>query len=78
VVGGVRRPYCVVVWVVTIALFVYVTRHNVLDANLRSSPGGRAITATMRDWHAVILTAWYLAIAGLILQHFWWYWSDLA
>jgi hypothetical protein len=32
----------------------------------------------VRDWHGILLTAWYLAIGALILERFWWYWSDLA
>ena len=74
---GALCPYCMVVWVVTIPLFWYTTLHN-LRTGLLPTPArlSRAI-AGASNYHGVILTAWYLVIAGLITRRFWDYWSTL-
>ncbi|MFI5593214.1 vitamin K epoxide reductase family protein [Amycolatopsis sp. NPDC051758] len=61
-------PYCMVVWVVTIAIFWYTTLHN-----LRTSRIGVAL----RRFHSGILALWYVVIVALILQQFWSYWRTL-
>jgi uncharacterized membrane protein len=59
---GALCPYCVVVWAVTIPIFWYTTLRNI-------RPGFQ--------FHSVVLILWYLVIAGLVLQAFWFYWSSL-
>jgi uncharacterized membrane protein len=71
---GALCPYCMVVWVVTIALFWYTTLHN---ARSLSSPAARRAVAAAASYHGVVLTAWYLAIAALVGARFWDYWSTL-
>ncbi len=69
-------PYCMVVWAVTIPIFWYTTLHTLQRGHL-PLPGGRAVIATLARFHSLVLTLWYLAIVGLILQAFWNYWTSL-
>ena len=74
---GALCPYCMVVWVVTIPLFLYVTLHN-LRATRPSTPRPlRGIAAFAIEYHGLILTIWYLTITGLITKRFWDYWVTL-
>ena len=70
---GALCPYCMVVWVVTIPLFLFVTLHNVRTGGL---PGGRAVRV-VDEYRGVVLTGWYLVIAALIAKRFWDYWETL-
>jgi len=70
-------PYCLVVWVVTIAVFVYVTRFNVLAGHLGLRGRWEQAATGVFDLHGVVLTTWYLVFVALIGQRFWWYWSDV-
>lgn len=67
---GALCPYCMVVWVVTIPIFWYTTLHSF--RRRRALLAGKLAT-----YHGVVLTVWYLAIAGLIAQRFWDYWQSL-
>ena len=69
-------PYCMVVWVVTIPLFWYTTLHNDRAGHLRVL-GPRRAARLAAEYHGVVLTAWYLAVAALIANRFWDYWSGL-
>ena len=69
---GALCPYCMVVWVVTILIFVYTTRRNLSTAR-RVAPALRSVS----EYQPVILTGWYLAIATLVAVRFWDYWSSL-
>jgi uncharacterized membrane protein len=67
-------PYCMVVWVVMIALFWYTALRTAL-----ASPRPRAarLITVASTYHTTWLTVWYLAIAALIAQRFWDYWVTL-
>ncbi|MBM7791011.1 vitamin K epoxide reductase family protein [Tenggerimyces flavus] len=65
---GALCPYCMVVWVVTIPIFWYVTLFN-----LRRQRWARILIEN----HAVVLTVWLLGILGLIVLRFWDYWVSL-
>lgn len=67
-------PYCVVVWIVTIALFWFLTLHCMEQGVLRLPRGVHDI---VRDTHWMLLAAWYAVIALLVLTRFWDYWSSL-
>lgn len=71
---GALCPYCMVVWVVTIAAFWYTTLHNLSTGNLGF---GRSAGAALGRFHSVVLVVWYLVIVVLILQAFWSYWRTL-
>ncbi|MEV4132809.1 vitamin K epoxide reductase family protein [Dactylosporangium sp. NPDC049742] len=65
---GALCPYCMAVWVVTIAVFWYVTLHNL---------GGRPIVDAVARFHSTILTAWLLLLTALIGAEFWDFWRTL-
>lgn len=67
-------PYCMVVWAVTIPIFIYVTVHNVQAGHIPAPT--RARNALVRN-KAAILLVWYAAVVVLILVKFWDYWSSL-
>jgi len=67
-------PYCAVVWVVTIALFWYVTLHCLKRG---ITPAPRGLRILVLDTHWMLLGAWYGVIALLVLTRFWPYWSSL-
>ncbi|MET8339921.1 vitamin K epoxide reductase family protein [Streptosporangium canum] len=74
---GALCPYCMVVWAVTIPVFWYVTLAN-LEAGRIPLPGSaRRAAFWAARYHTVVLTLWLLAIVGLILQRFWYYWITL-
>ena len=70
-------PYCMVVWVVTIPLFWYTTLHNLRAGHVRLPRTADRAASLGQTYHGVILTSWYLVIAGLVAQRFWDYWSTL-
>ncbi|GIJ79135.1 Uncharacterized membrane protein [Micromonospora phaseoli] len=67
-------PYCMVVWVVTIAIFLYTTLRNLRQLP-PSSPLARL--AGLASYHSFVLVAWYAVILLAILVRFWDYWSSL-
>lgn len=62
---GALCPWCIVVWVVTIPLFVQVTGRN-----LSVWYQGSALTRIVIDWHVLITALWFIAIATAILFTF--------
>ncbi|GAA4838106.1 vitamin K epoxide reductase family protein [Saccharopolyspora rosea] len=72
---GALCPYCMVVWVVTIALFWYTTVHNFREGHFGS--GARPVGVALGRVHSVVLVVWYLVIVALILARFWDYWVTL-
>ena len=62
-------PYCMVVWVMTITAFVYVTAHNIAEGRLP------AATFVVR-YHGVILTTWLAILTLLIGEAFWDHWRS--
>ncbi len=73
---GALCPYCMVVWVVTIAAFWYTTLHNFERGHLPAGPARPAVLGGIR-LHTVVLVLWYLVFVALILQAFWSYWITL-
>jgi uncharacterized membrane protein len=68
-------PYCMVVWVVTIVAFWYVTLRNA-DDHITGGTARKILNGVL-SIHSLIPVVVMLAIVGLILEHFWWYWSTL-
>ncbi|MEU6719308.1 vitamin K epoxide reductase family protein [Nonomuraea sp. NPDC046802] len=65
---GALCPYCMVVWVVTVVVFWYVSLANVEAGRIRVSEGlGRVAVR----YHTVVVMLWVLAVAGLIVARFW-------
>jgi uncharacterized membrane protein len=70
-------PFCVVVWAVVIALFVYVTRYNLLEGNIKVKESLKKASVWFCENAWFIVTLWYLAIFVAILNRFWYYWKTL-
>ena len=68
---GALCPYCMVVWVVTLALLVVVS-----SIALRPLAGHKVLDG-LYQWRWPLYAAWVTAIALLILDRFWSYWSTL-
>lgn len=73
---GALCPYCMVVWVVTIAIFTYTTLHN-LERQYLPTGGARSAVLGLTRFHTLAVVLWYLVIVALILQAFWSYWTTL-
>ena len=71
---GALCPYCMVVWVVTIPIFWYVTVHNLQAGHL---PAPASLRRSVVRNRGLVLAAWYLVVAGLVLVRFWEYWASL-
>jgi uncharacterized membrane protein len=67
-------PWCFVVWMVTIPVFWYITLYNLQEQNIRLPS---RLSIFLRLHHGNILVVWYLVMFGILLQHFWYYWSTL-
>ena len=72
---GALCPYCMVVWVVTITAFWYITLHNLTGGRFPISSGWRGVAVAR--YHSAILVGWFLVITGLIAHAFWPYWVSL-
>ena len=70
-------PFCIVVWAVVIALFVYVTRYNLLEGNIKVKKSFQALSRWFCENAWFIVALWYLAIFVAILNRFWYYWKTL-
>ncbi len=74
---GALCPYCIVVWVVTITLFWYVTLYNLDRGHLPAPPPLRPAVAVLARYHTLALTLWLLILTSLIGEAFWTYWRTL-
>lgn len=74
---GAVCPYCVVVWAAVIPLFWYTTLHNLRRGVLPVPAGGRRTVDALVRHHWVVPVCWYLLIALLVLNRFWYYWQTL-
>ncbi|MFC4015852.1 vitamin K epoxide reductase family protein [Nonomuraea purpurea] len=65
---GALCPYCMVVWVVTVVVFWYVSLANVEAGRIRLPE--RLGRVAVR-YHTVVVMLWVLIVAGLIVARFW-------
>jgi uncharacterized membrane protein len=70
-------PFCMVVWAVTIPMFIYTTMYNLREKNLKVKKKYQPISAFVQRHHGDILISWYLVIFLVILVHFWYYWKTI-
>jgi uncharacterized membrane protein len=75
---GALCPFCMVVWAVTIPLFIYTTLYNLRLGHIRVQGGLAKVTAIAQDYHITILAVWYLLIVVAILIRFWQFWSTFS
>lgn len=71
--------FCMLLWVAVIPLFWYVTLYNLREGHIRlpKGAGWQKFGNFIQRHHLDILIAWYLIIAVLVLQHFWYYFGTL-
>ncbi|HUH57153.1 MAG TPA: vitamin K epoxide reductase family protein [Pseudomonadales bacterium] len=74
---GALCPFCMVVWTVTIPLFVYVTLYNLVTEHTRVPSSLRPAVKWLAQNHLGIVILWYLAIIMVITYKFWDYWKTL-
>lgn len=74
---GVGCPWCMVVWTMTIPMFVAVTAHNVLAANFGARLARNPIARVLAKENAALFVLWMLIIAACILVQFWTFFSAL-
>ncbi len=68
---GALCPYCMVVWTVTIPLFVVV-------ASIALQPlAGNRVARTLYNWRWPLVAVWFTSVILEILVRFWDYWSTL-
>lgn len=70
-------PWCFVVWMITIPIFWYITLYNLREKNIKLPKKFVKVSKFAQKHHGDILFTWYLVIFGVLLTHFWYYWSTL-
>jgi len=74
---GALCPYCMVVWVVVLGLFWYVTLRNVAAGVFGGRVASSRPASLALDWHALGLVLVYAAVLALVTEQFWYYWRTL-
>lgn len=74
---GALCPYCMVVWTVTIPIFLYTLSYNVRAGHIKLAGFWKKVGIFIQKRHADILFVWYALIFLAILTHFWYYWETL-
>lgn len=74
---GALCPYCMVVWVVVILLFWFVTLRNAMTGMFGTRVTQSRVAPVLRDWQSTVLTAVAVVLVGLAVEQFWYYWSTL-
>jgi uncharacterized membrane protein len=59
---GTLCPYCMLVWLVIIPLFLYVTAFNLKEGNFGNGAGSREIAALLYPWVWIVAVLCYLVI----------------
>lgn len=70
-------PWCFVVWMITIPTFWYITVYNLREQYLGLPSSLAWISSFIQKYYGDILFIWYLIIFGILIEHFWYYWSTL-
>ncbi|MBL8159278.1 vitamin K epoxide reductase family protein [Candidatus Saccharibacteria bacterium] len=70
-------PWCFLVWMITIPTFLHITLRNLRHGVIRLPARLSGLSIFVQKHHVDILVLWYCVILGLILQHFWYFWTSL-
>lgn len=72
-------PWCFVVWMITIPIFWGITLYNIRAEHLGMSRLGftNGVARFVCRYQIDLLVLWYLAIFGVLLVKFWYYWRTL-
>lgn len=74
---GVGCPWCMVVWTMTIPMFVAVTAHNVLAGSFGRAVAENPLARVLAKENVAISVVWMLLIAAGIVVEFWNFFSTL-
>jgi uncharacterized membrane protein len=74
---GVGCPWCIVVWTVTIPMFVAVTAHNALAGSFGPRAAENTIVRVLAKENIALSVLWMLIIFACIVVQFWAYFSTL-
>ena len=69
--------FCMVVWAMTIPMFLYTTLYSLRTGAIKTSKKLTGLVSFIQRHHGDILVLWFLIIIALILKRFWYYWSTL-
>ena len=69
--------FCMIVWAMTIPMFLYVTLYNLRTGAIKTPKKLTSLVGFIQRHHGDILVLWFLIIIALILKRFWYYWSTL-
>lgn len=70
-------PYCMLVWAVTIPIFIYTTLYNLRLGFIPTPASLKRPVIFLQKHHGDLLMLWFIVIIGIILNHFWYYWKTL-
>ncbi len=70
-------PWCFVVWMIVIPTFWYITVYNLREKHIRLPNKIARLSSFVQKYYSEILLIWYLIIFGILLEHFWFYWSSI-
>ena len=74
---GVGCPWCIIVWTVTIPMFVAVTAHNLLSGRFGPRAAESPFVRVMAKENIALSVLWMLIIFACIVVQFWSYFSTL-
>lgn len=74
---GALCPYCMVVWAVTIPIFLYITVANLQLTTTRSARTIRRGLWVVAEHPGAILLLWYGVVIALVVARFWDHWASL-
>ncbi len=74
---GALCPYCMVVWTVTIPIFIYTTFYNLSIGVLKPPKSLTKLVAILQNHRFSVLLVWYGILFGIILYQFWSFWDSL-
>jgi uncharacterized membrane protein len=74
---GALCPYCMLTWTAMIPLFWYTTLHNTQHRVIPLPASWRPAVRVASRYHWLMPLVWYVIIALMILNRFWYYWRTL-
>ena len=74
---GVGCPWCMVVWTMTIPMFVSVTAHNALAGNFGAGIARNPIARVLAKENIAIFVLWLLVITACVVVQFWNFFATL-
>lgn len=74
---GVGCPWCIVVWTVTIPMFVAVTARNLLAGHFGAAAAQNPMAKVLAKENIAVSVLWLLIIAACIVTQFWSFFASL-